>query len=530
MSTTPWDILGIGDDADAKAIKRAYARALKSTRPDEDPIGFQRLNDAYEWALGAVRHRDANATPPTASDEGSPTPDALPELGRPVDAPPDLPPPAETERGFDFAAFFDELAPRLTHERPETLRRWLDEHPGLFSVDLKWALIPFVVEALSSRIHELQTSREHIDIVYDFFGIDAKLQLHPAIIDRVREIEYCLQFPAVPELEMPSDEQLAKVREAAAKVALDQLLAAIEAQSRGETHMEGRIHVPAWHFLRTRLPGVLSLLWLALPRNLKKTLDMLDRLESTQSSQINSLVAPEMQAWLRSISNESRLTIPGLAFYAIRGAAWALPFAAIAYLMTEHSLQLFGRQVPAWISLSIVFIALWTAGAAMIDAWAVLIRGLRTGISGVVQWSERLEKESSSPAAHRISQWTLLGSSVWMSVDPNAEGAACLAYIGVAILTTQRLLGSTAAVALLSFGMLVVVRIAFAIVAPELCVLLACWVVWLAYVAGDRVALRSGDLWDRNQYRATIRIEPAGLLLSSIACALVGCIAMMVPG
>ena len=48
MSTTPWDILGIGDDADAKAIKRAYARALKSTRPDEDPIGFQRLNDAYE--------------------------------------------------------------------------------------------------------------------------------------------------------------------------------------------------------------------------------------------------------------------------------------------------------------------------------------------------------------------------------------------------------------------------------------------------------------------------------------------------
>jgi hypothetical protein len=117
-----------------------------------------------------------------------------------------------------------------------------------------------------------------------------------------------------------------------------------------------------------------------------------------------------------------------------------------------------------------------------------------------------------------------------MSIDPNAEGAACLAYIGVALLTTQRLLGSTAAVVLLSFAMVAVVRIVFAIVVPELCVLFACWIVWLAYVAGDRAALRSGDLWERNQYRATIRIEPAGLLLSSIACALVGCIAMMVPG
>jgi hypothetical protein len=259
-------------------------------------------------------------------------------------------------------------------------------------------------------------------------------------------------------------------------------------------------------------------------------LELLDRLESTQSPQVNFLVAPETQAWLRSISNDSRLTIPGLAFHATRGAAWALPFAAIVYLMIEHSLQLFGRHVPAPISLSIVFIALWTAGVAMIDCWTLLIRAMRTCISAVVRWSDRLENDSRTPAAHRISQWTLLGSSVWMSIDPNAEGAACLAYIGVALLTTQRLLGSTAAVVLLSFAMVAVVRIVFAIVVPELCVLFACWIVWLAYVAGDRAALRSGDLWERNQYRATIRIEPAGLLLSSIACALVGCIAMMVPG
>ncbi|WP_397596073.1 hypothetical protein [Silanimonas sp.] len=203
MSTTPWDILGIGDDADAKAIKRAYARALKSTRPDEDPIGFQRLNDAYEWALGAVRHRDANATPPTASDEGLPTPDALPELGRPVDAPPDLPPPIpepesqpvaapDEGRGFDFGAFFDALAPRLAKDRPATLQSWLDEHPDLYSIDLKWALIPHVVDALARSIDAIRPRPDNVAALMAFFGVDARLRRHPALAPALDHIDASL--------------------------------------------------------------------------------------------------------------------------------------------------------------------------------------------------------------------------------------------------------------------------------------------------------------------------------------------------
>lgn len=45
------DFLGLDTGADEKAIKRAYAKQLKVTRPDDDPAAFQQLNEAYQNAL-----------------------------------------------------------------------------------------------------------------------------------------------------------------------------------------------------------------------------------------------------------------------------------------------------------------------------------------------------------------------------------------------------------------------------------------------------------------------------------------------
>ncbi|NMZ81764.1 J domain-containing protein [Pseudomonas mandelii] len=52
-----WSVLELPEDADARTIKRSYARLLKTFRPDEDPEGFQRLREAYEEALGVAQWR-----------------------------------------------------------------------------------------------------------------------------------------------------------------------------------------------------------------------------------------------------------------------------------------------------------------------------------------------------------------------------------------------------------------------------------------------------------------------------------------
>jgi hypothetical protein len=62
-----WRELAMEASNDARAIKRAYSVRLKLTRPEDDPAGFQRLRDAYEYALRLVDERsDANARLPSS--------------------------------------------------------------------------------------------------------------------------------------------------------------------------------------------------------------------------------------------------------------------------------------------------------------------------------------------------------------------------------------------------------------------------------------------------------------------------------
>lgn len=70
----PWDWLGIDEAAGEAEVKRAYAKALRRHRPDEDPTGFQTTHEAFRIALHWARQRAAWAVPET--DEGADRPGA----------------------------------------------------------------------------------------------------------------------------------------------------------------------------------------------------------------------------------------------------------------------------------------------------------------------------------------------------------------------------------------------------------------------------------------------------------------------
>jgi hypothetical protein len=64
-------LLGVSPDADSPSVKRAYARLLRCTRPDEDAEGFQRLHEAYQLVLAHVLGQEAR----TAASVGAPAKD-----------------------------------------------------------------------------------------------------------------------------------------------------------------------------------------------------------------------------------------------------------------------------------------------------------------------------------------------------------------------------------------------------------------------------------------------------------------------
>jgi hypothetical protein len=223
----PFVRLGLSADADEAQIKRAYARLLRITRPDDDPAGFQQLNDAYQRCLARARQRaaataevgfdardrrghedDARADDAwTAADAFEFKPIAIeprvqaPEVGREprIIAPPDPfarpnaaagasahtathPNPlladlyalatataVHAEPAFDLAGFLDELSHAAQTKPPEALQRWLDHHPELYSLTQQQAVARELVAHLS---YAPSLYIAQLDIVLRFFGLD----------------------------------------------------------------------------------------------------------------------------------------------------------------------------------------------------------------------------------------------------------------------------------------------------------------------------------------------------------------------
>ena len=134
MFENPWAILGVAPDVSEADLRRAYTAQLKLSRPEDDPVAFQRLRDAYESALETIRDPlgvtpqipefrvDAEAAP-------APTPASVPAL----------------EPADDMQAAADALAVEILDAcspfnfDPAQLTQLVANHPALIAIGMRQA-------------------------------------------------------------------------------------------------------------------------------------------------------------------------------------------------------------------------------------------------------------------------------------------------------------------------------------------------------------------------------------------------------
>lgn len=86
----PWSTLGIAETSDQKAIRQAYAAAIKAMDPDSDVEGFATLRRARDLALSTARIARKDTSLDDPSTPGPATPEDMPPPSRWGHAAPDL--------------------------------------------------------------------------------------------------------------------------------------------------------------------------------------------------------------------------------------------------------------------------------------------------------------------------------------------------------------------------------------------------------------------------------------------------------
>ncbi|WP_414493424.1 heat-shock protein [Stenotrophomonas maltophilia] len=144
------DALGLDTGADERAIKRAYAQRLRAARPDEDPMAFQALHEAYQEALQWVRNRaqwqeedgaEALSAPPADNSPAGPLApydshspmDHMPVLHHPCTFDTDMPDDV-VEQSLNLPRFARLLIHTVADADPASFEHWLAHRPELWSL------------------------------------------------------------------------------------------------------------------------------------------------------------------------------------------------------------------------------------------------------------------------------------------------------------------------------------------------------------------------------------------------------------
>lgn len=219
-------LLELEHDADERAVKRAYAKRLRITRPDDDPVAFQQLHEAYQTALHWAQERleweqeaaQEPADAPSATDAGThtsaePATALVPPVVAVPPAPhdPALPHHEPTARVFETAPpataqstalplpELPVLPPRIdaammcrlilaeAHSAdPASLDGWLQRRPELWSLQDKPRIGAALVDHLFS--HDEAMRLENFDVLVRCFGWDeVGHEVDPFLIQRFRQ-------------------------------------------------------------------------------------------------------------------------------------------------------------------------------------------------------------------------------------------------------------------------------------------------------------------------------------------------------
>lgn len=184
--------LGLDDDADEAQIRRAYARELRKARPDEDPMAFQALNEAYRQCLDHAAWRASGGEDDWDEDEADAealtmrvAPEALAaalamdrQLAADSGSDPATPAPASDGPASEYAeprfyldrdAFVAGLLEASSVGSASDVHRWLQAHPAFYAVGAREALAPQVLDAL---IDAPELPPRHLAALLHFFGLD----------------------------------------------------------------------------------------------------------------------------------------------------------------------------------------------------------------------------------------------------------------------------------------------------------------------------------------------------------------------
>ena len=169
------ELLELDADADERAIKRAYAQRLRVTRPEDDPVAFQQLHEAYQAALAWAKDRDPVDAAWSYSAPDTPLQSHAPVFEAAAPAPPPVAGSHPHDRVqatpiLDVEAIADRILAEAIRQEPEALKAWLAQQPELWSLQWKMRIGDALLEALFSSEESVQA--DNLDLLAEVFGWD----------------------------------------------------------------------------------------------------------------------------------------------------------------------------------------------------------------------------------------------------------------------------------------------------------------------------------------------------------------------